>query len=222
MASDVCVMLLTAHRLEYAKTTLRGIHENLAYAGEIRLHIASDGDDSFYLSELNALCQSFGIEPTVSNSAGQGYGANYNQATQVVHQLPNVQYVLPLEDDWELVKPLDLTPLVDMLDSGHGCCRLGYIGWTSDLFAQFFSHAGMTYLEFMHWSNEPHVFAGHPRLETVEWERGVGAWPEGLQPGETELALTSIQAARRGVVWPIDLIKPCGDYFVHIGTEQSY
>jgi hypothetical protein len=220
---DVCVMLLTAHRLDYAKTTLAALFENLSYYGEIRLHIASDGDDTHYLAELVDICRSHGIEPTASNSAGDGYGTNYNEATQVVHQLPGVKYVLPLEDDWELTKPLDLTPLACMLDdTGHGCCRLGYIGWTEDLFGKFFGHDGMTYLELMHWSTEPHVFAGHPRLETVAWERTVGAWPEGLEPGQTELALTARKEARLGQVWPIDLIKPCGDYFVHIGTERSY
>jgi hypothetical protein len=71
-------------------------------------------------------------------------------------------------------------------------------------------------------SPEPHVFAGHPRLETVGYQRRVGEWPEGLLPGETEFSVAHYQWARMGVVWPMDLVKPSGDLFCHIGTIRSY
>jgi hypothetical protein len=221
---DVCIMLMTAHRLQYAVPTLKAVLDKMTYSeGDIKVHIASDGDDSAYLCALQKVCHVHEIEPTASNSAGNGYGANFNQATQVIHQLHDVEFVLPLEDDWELRQDLELTPLVHMLrDTEYGCCRLGYIGWTEDMFGRFFGHEGMTYLELMHWSPEPHIFAGHPRLEKVSWEIRVGAWPEGLEPGQTELGLTARKEARIGQVWPIDLIKPMGDFFCHIGEERSY
>ena len=70
-------------------------------------------------------------------------------------------------------------------------------------------------------SPEPHVFAGHPRLELAEWERYVGPWPEGLAAGPTEFEVAHRREARMGVAWPIDLIKPTGDAFVHIGTVPT-
>ena len=70
-------------------------------------------------------------------------------------------------------------------------------------------------------SPERHVFTGGPRLETVTFERDIGIWPENLQQGKTEMEVASRAEARAGVVWPMDLVKPNGDLFVHIGAAKA-
>lgn len=221
----LAVVLLTYNRLEYAQTTLVSTLANLKTGEELFLHIASDGDSEDYLSNLRGLAEHY-LEPdhiTVSNVNRLGYGASYNAATQVVHSLPNVEFVLPLEDDWDLRRTLDIEPILQVLrDRVFGCVRMGYIGYTQQLRCSFVSHTNYHWLALDSESPEPHVFAGHPRIETVAWQRSVGPWPQGLQPGQTEWEVAHRKEARQQVAWPISLIKPEGDAFVHIGAERSW
>lgn len=221
------ICLLTYNRPEYAERTLRSTLDNVSYDGPLSVHIADDGtEDDNYIPRLKEIAGGYEFVRGVgsSNSLRGGYGANYNAAMQSVHQWS--RYVLPLEDDWELRGHLDLTELARMLDQDEafGCIRLGYIGFTQELRGQFVYHEAMhkMYLLFDPTTPEPHVFAGHPRLETVEWERAVGPWPEGRDPGDTEFMVAHRKAARRGVLWPLDLVKPSGGLFCHIGTVRSY
>lgn len=218
-------MLLTAHRYEYARRTLEKLAENYRYDGPVRVHIGDDGSGAEYVQGLVEVAErAFGPEVPVtrSDSGGRGYGANYNMATQQLHQLAG--YVLPLEDDWELIRPFEFGRVIDFLEQRHdiGMVRLGYIGFTQPLRGEFLGGAGLLWLRLDPESEEPHVFAGHPRIERVAWSRTVGPWPEDLQPGATEFAVAHIPAAREGVVWPVDLVHPWGDCFAHIGTLRSY
>lgn len=218
------ICLLTFNRPEYAEKTLRSTLMNIRFDGIINVHVADDGTpDSLEYRQwlLDIASPMVNGKLSSTDSERGGYGKNYNLAMQAIHN--DSDYILPLEDDWKLTRELDLNELVDVLDVGEfGCVRLGYIGYTQSLRGEF------KWINNKHWlvldpdSPEPHVFAGHPRLETVVWERTVGPWPEGLKPGETEFSVAHRKAARQGVAWPIDLVKPSGDLFAHIGTIRSY
>lgn len=217
----ITIVLLTYKRLDYALVTLDSTLRNAHYGGDLEVHIASDGDNDDYLDALKAVCLPYGIVPTSSNSQRGGYGRNYNLATQLVHI--HTDYVLPLEDDWELTRELDLNVYVDALEElKAGCIRMGYIGFTQPLRGEFQFAVGRQWLRLDPSSPEPHVFAGHPRLETVGFERSVGPWPEGLEPGATEFAVAHIAESRQGVIWPVQEINTRGDMFVHIGAERSW
>lgn len=220
----LAIVLLTYNRLDYAKRTLQTTLTNLKTTEELHVHIASDGDTEEYLQELVGLAKNHCAEKvTASNVRQLGYGASYNAATQVVHNLNGAEFVMPLEDDWELRSVLDVDPILQVLrDRVFGCVRMGYIGYTQQLRASFVSHAGHHWLALDPDSPEPHVFAGHPRIETVAWQRRVGPWPEGLQPGQTEWEVAHRREAREMVAWPVSMIKPDGDAFVHIGAERSW
>lgn len=220
--SNVCIMLLTYDRFDYAHKTLRSTLDHVRTRGELWVHIASDGDTDEYINLLAAVPESYGLYCSRSNSQRLGYGCNYNYATQVVHGQASA--VLVLEDDWELTRDLDLDVYLQALDDlpNVGCIRMGYLGYTQPLRGELASAVGRHWLLLDPESPEPHVFAGHPRLETVEWQRRVGPWPEGLEPGQTEFAVAHIPEARQGVVWPIQEVKPYGDLFVHIGARRSW
>lgn len=228
MATKLCIMLLTYNRAEYARETLLSTLENLEHDGDLYVHVADDGSPGdHYIDDLVAIALDYGITQdriTTSNSQHQGYGANYNAATQVVHMVVgDTGLVLPLEDDWRLERKLDTGPLIRLLEVAPdiGCVRLGYLGCTQELWARYDAPGGVPIWRFNPDTPEPHVFAGHPRLERVSWERGVGPWSEGLDPGSTEFEVAHRPAARRGVVWP-GFVAPWGDLFSHIGTVRSY
>lgn len=222
----LCILLLTYNRLEYARVTLTSTLRNLKTVEPVHVHIASDGDTPQYIQELVEIAQELlDSNDRVSTSVVQreGYGSNYNYALQTVHNLEGCEYVLPLEDDWELVREFNVDPILGVLhDRIFGCVRMGYIGYTQQLKCSFVSHGGYHWLSFDESSSEPHVFAGHPRLETVAWQRSVGPWTEGLLPGQTEWEVAHRESSRRGVCWPISLITPEGNMFQHIGTIRSY
>lgn len=224
------ICLFTYNRLEYAKRTLESTLENISYTrGPVHVHIADDGSPGNYVDELMDIAEKWAGEyeaVTATNAMRNGYGASYNLATQAVHSWST--YMLPLEDDWQLLRHLDLDELT--LDLDHfavepygACIRLGYMGWTRRLAASF-QEAPSTrkYLFLDPSSPEPHIFAGGPRIETVSYERHVGPWPEGLNPGDTELAVATRRESREIVLWPLDLIKTWGDLYAHIGTIRSY
>lgn len=221
----LAVVLLTYNRLEYAKRTLRSALDHLHTSHPIVVHLASDGDDDNYIDELRRIAGGYvEVEGVcVTNSEREGYGANVNLAMQVYHQ--HSRWALVLEDDWELTRDLHIDPLLSVLDNAPsiGCIRLGYCGFTQDLYSKIEIWNGQYFLVFDKDSPEPHVFAGHPRVVAVAWEKEVGPWPVGLQPGMTEFVVsTKYENARKRVAWPIEIVPLAGGLFGHIGTVRSY
>lgn len=223
----LALVLLTyggsAARREYAYTTLHSTLDNLRFSGPIHVHIADDGSPAEHRSVLTEIAGGYAnvSRITVSNSERGGYGRNYNLATQELHQV--VDIALVLEDDWTLTRELALDPIVEALaDERIGCVRMGYLGFTRpELRGRAVHLAGGTYFLIDSDNEEPHIFAGHPRLETVEWERSVGPWPEGLPPGTTEFEVCHLPAARASVAWPMHMIPSEGGLFAHVGSVPS-
>jgi hypothetical protein len=167
--------------------------------------------------------------PSVTNSERRGYGANYNAATLVTHEF---DYILPLEDDWELVRELDVDTMIAWLEGAargpstyegqtFNSVRMGYLGSIQPVSGTVVHGPGGSMLHLNPDSPELHIFSGHPRIDTRTYQRQVGFWPEGETPGETEIAVSFRKEARQGILWPMDWIKTTGDLFVHIGAVKA-
>lgn len=221
------ILLLTYEdgKRNTAERTLRAVLDGITYSGELRVHIADDGSVPGHVDGLCALAGGYAhVQAVGSTNAGRrGYGASYNLATQQIHEPNNV--VLVLEDDWVLTRPLDLDPLVQTITVGGPgieCVRLGYLGFTQELRGQVVNTLAGKMILFDAESPEPHVAAGHPRLETSAWERRVGPWAEGIAPGATEFDWCQRPAARHGIAWPLDLgpaSMRADSLFAHIGSH---
>lgn len=215
----LCVLLLTYNREKYAEMTLRAVLDNLLWSGTLNVHIADDGSPAGYIDRLRSIAGGYGsVEHVgVSCSDRRGYGANYNLATQHIHD--TTDFILPLEDDWVLTSRLDCDTLVSAFEEPRiGCVRLGYLGATQELYAELVRVGGAAYWLLDPGSAEPHVFAGHPRFETVSWEREQGPWVEGLDPNRTEFEVA--YHVRSGIAWPTWLSVD-GGLFAHIGSERA-
>lgn len=220
---------VSAHRWVCATKTLVSVLTNLKTSMPVHVHIAHDDSPIEHVMYLVDMVRHFGLQnPSVSNSHRRGYGANYNAATLHTHEF---EYILPLEDDWELIRPLELDTFVSWLD-GTGAraydegrkfnsIRLGYLGSTQPIRCTVVHGIGGSMLELDPTSHELHVFSGHPRLDTKDYQRAVGFWPEGNTPGETEIQVSRRQTAREGILWPMDWVKTTGDLFRHIGDIKS-
>lgn len=219
-SAKLCILFLTYNRMQYADQCLRAVIKNVRWDGDLHIHIADDGSPADYRDALHKIAGGYSkvCSAGVSNSERRGYGANYNLSTQHIHDWSD--YVLVVEDDWRLDRSLDCTKLVLGFGDGRiGCIRLGYLGSTQRLSAELIRVGGRAYWLLDPDSPEPHVWAGHPRLETVAWQREQGCWPEGLDPNMTEFV--AARWFRRGVAWPTWLDVDGDTYFTHIGTERA-
>lgn len=216
-------------RAVYARKTLESVLENVSVGefNQLHVHIADDGSDPQHVRELVEIAKRFGYDDvSITNSERRGYGGSYNLATQALHGDYDIMF--PVEDDWQLLRPLNLEPLANAIENSNGelrCIRLGYLGFTSELRGKLIYHANQMFLLFDPNSPEHHVFAGHPRLETVAYEREVGPWNENTRAGDVEWDVTHRWPARVGVAWPLDMAIPAGqvagNLFGHIGTVQT-
>lgn len=217
----IVACLLTYDRLDYAKKTIESFYKHVV--PKPHLHIADDGSSDAYRARLVAVAKSAGAPGiTLTNSERGGYGRNVNLASQVTHDL--AEYVFMLEDDWQLLRPLDLTEYVADMEAVDelNCVRMGYLSWTQPMWGQLACGPHHKYILLDGNSPEPHVFAGHPRLERVSYQREVGPWPEGLDPNQTEFTVAHWHEARHGVAWPLGLDAREGyGMFSHIGTERA-
>lgn len=233
MSTLYLVLLTYAASLEsprslYAETTLFSTLNNLKTSASLKVHIADDGSDPAHVARLIDVCQHFKIEPTLTNAKRFGYGASYNLASQVTHR--DGEYFLMLEDDWQLTREFNIDPLITALEDGKeesalGCIRLGYIGWTQSLEGSIRKFNNQSFLVFSPDSSEPHVWAGHPRLESLWFQKRLGPWPEGIDAGSTEFVVAQRDKSRMGVGWPLDMnINASQDYcnlYAHIGAVQA-
>ena len=225
---EVCIVLLTyapsvgSARMAYAQETLSKTLKALSYSGPLSLHIADDGSPDEHIRELLKIAKRPRkprlVRITTSNAMRNGYGASYNLASQVVHE--HAEVILPLEDDWVPSHDFSIDGYVQaLMDHALRSIRLGYIGFTAPLRGTLIEHGGIVYLNFDEHSEEKHVAAGHPRLETRDYERAVGPWDEGIDPGSTELSWCTRHEARIGVGWP--MMAPRWGVFEHIGSVQA-
>lgn len=211
-----------------AQQTLMAALSLITYSGDLAVHIADDGSIDGHVDALREGAGGFDhvVAVGATNVSRRGYGASYNAMTQAVHEAAQYGVVLVLEDDWVLSRPLDLDPLVLTLLMGEetriAAVRLGYVGFTQRLQGEFVHTPGGIMVLIDPESDEPHVAAGHPRLETVRYQRAVGPWTEGLAPGATEVDWCTRPEARQGVAWPLDLgpaSMRSDSLFAHIGSH---
>lgn len=219
----VAIVILTYDRMDNAAPTLRGALDNLRYPIPFQVHIADDGSPQSYRDTLHQIAGGYPDSVvrsiTVSNAERLGYGKSYNLSSQAVHDYNYA--VLVLEDDWLLDRDLDLAPLVLTLQSGLArCIRLGYLSVTNRLMGEVVDSPCGKLLSLDPSSPDQYVWTGGARLETVSFQQSVGDWPEGISPGQVELAVCGRPEARAGVAWPMDLAHPTAGLFLHTGSNS--
>lgn len=241
----LAIHLITAGRLDYARVTLTSTLVNLNHDGPLHIHVSDDSDPDDYVNTLLDIARTLRPDAglSVSRVNARSYGANYNAGTQYTHAVAD--RVLVLEDDWRCERPLNTAPIMAMLAcEGHQSrdefawavpppdhlrarsVRLGYLGLQWPITAHVFKVNETLWLMLDPDSMEQCIPAGHPRIETVDYQRDVGLWNETVNPGMTELDWVQRPAARMGVTWPLSLVSlsnsVTGDMYSHIGESRSY
>lgn len=222
------IILTTYARTDYATATIDGIltnalYENKPAAGNAGVvwFVVDDGSDTAHLDAVRQRLD--GQNVAYFHSQRRGYGANVNDAWLRSWELSSVH--LLIEDDWQLRTPLDLTPYVRLLEyqTHMGMVRLGHMPVGLSLESK--GHDGRMYLKVL--PATQYYFSGNPHLKHRRFAEQYGWYPEGLNPGETELSYdwqcrekTMKRKDLPEIWWPLEI----GDrhLFGHIGAEKSY
>jgi len=208
----IVVILLTWQRTAYALRTIVAAKRYLTYDGPLLWYVADDGSDAAHVAAV------LGHVGDGWHSERRGYGGNANAAWDQASAVSPLS--LWLEDDWELRRPLDLTPYAALLARDDvGMVRLGYIDPAMLGPAQNGCHP----LPRAWADTSFYAFTGHPSLRHVRYRQAYGDYPVGLGPGDTELAYA--YQYRVGpedgprIVWPAGY--PTGGLFGHIGEIKT-
>lgn len=212
----ITVILQTYKRTEYALATIAAAQELLHYQGDLRWYVADDGSPAeHWFSVMNAMRTG-----TEFHSVRRGYGGNANAAWDAAKS----DLTFWLEDDFMLNVPLDLTPhAYALMDSEElGMIRLGYI--YDERLEPAREFAGRRYHTLpRYWPDTSfYTFTGHPSLRHSRYRAAYGNYPEGLGPGDTELAYAfQYQQADSGplIVWPEGMA--CEGTWAHIGAIKT-
>lgn len=214
----ITVILQTYKRTEYALRTIAAARELLHYGGPLYWYIADDGSPA---EHVTAVRDALGEQFAGWHSARRGYGANANYAWFRTEQLGRL--ALFLEDDFMLTQPLDLTPhayaLMDC--EALGMVRLGYIDGERLESARDFCGRSYHTLPRAWPDTSFYAFTGHPSLRHTRYRQAYGDYPEGLAPGDTELAYAYQYRVGEGplIVWPEGY--PANGSFAHIGAIKT-
>jgi len=238
----LAIVLLTYMRTQEALRTILGICGNLSYPKEKRgWFIADDGTPGDHFDILVAYLQEhdekvvYGHSKRFSPNTGEGW----NKAIGIAFQFSD--YVLVMEDDWELsgnfdmnpdnhpgkvqVNPyldkgiLDIKPYIEMLSEREdvGMVRLGGLAVGNDV--EIVGHNGHHYLKYL--KSKPYAYSGNPHLRHARFQERYGGFSiEALRPGELE---TEFDWRFRNMdgpdIWrPADI--PAWGIFHHIGKDS--
>ncbi len=209
----IVAMLVTYKRTEVAVRTVRGVMEHLQYP-RLEWHVADDGSDP---AHLQAIAEAIGDTPVSwSNAARGGVGRSMNLG--MAECLRRADYILWLEDDWELQAPFDLRPCVQALatEPSIGMVRLGYI--SPGIRGCLVGIAGRLY--WMLDKGPTYTFTGHASLRHRRFCEAYGPYREGLAPGATELYMCGTFNNRQGPAVVVPAWTGEWGPFGHIGAES--
>lgn len=213
----VTIVICTYKRPKIIRETLSSIFTGLIYPpSRLRWHIADDGTGGSYVEDIakyihnnaqGALLPEVTIRATITDR--RGWGANVNKALKAV----TTDYVYFTEDDYAMLRPLDLRPSVVAMETVPviGMMRYGIAGhaFTCDLneysidgrgwdisFQENSSNRGYSgkgkfnvWIIRRHLSTGPfsnYQYSNRPHLKHRKFHETYGYYAEGLSLGKTE------------------------------------
>lgn len=226
---NLAICMVTYKRTAEALKTIRSTLKNIGYPQElIGFYLADDGSDDKHHTALLKELTKQGVrilgehnerfreddEETKFNC-----GKGWNKGLGICHQFSD--FVLWLEDDWIMEKPLDLVPYVQLLqereDVGLISFRILSVG--ADVHTK--GHMGEVYLDYL--KTTQYAYSGNPNLRHARFTKKYGWFAEDRSPGLIELAMDdSFRTREDGIsIWRPVSISIWGGWS-HIGTEKTW
>lgn len=224
------IVMVSYKRTEMALRTLRSTSQNLIYPKELRgFYLGDDGSNQKdFLKLLECLGENqenvLGYhnerlrKPEHKDTFFAGLG--WNKALGIAYQ--NSDFVLFLEDDWELEQPFDIVPYVKLLQENE---RVGIVSFRilsvgNDVHTV--GHGGQVYLKYLRTTQ--YSYSGNPHLRHARFVRYYGWFDETVNPGGIELKQDDkyrLDVEDGPEIWRPVTVDPWGAWH-HIGQEKSW
>lgn len=227
MNPAVGIVLTTYNRQAMAEVTVQALIDNLKY-DNLQWCLVDDGSSPSYVQHLAGMISGTGSSPVVYDSARRGVGHGMNYGMRHFFER-GTDFILMMEDDWRLSKPLDLAPYVEVISKTHySFIRFGYLA--AGLLGYTVGQDDTGVPGKMFWRLEPNQhtyrYTGHPSLRHRRFNDkhlgGCGMFDEGLTPGMTELSMCG-KVNKYGPN-PSNILIPCEagqwGFFEHIGADS--
>lgn len=222
--------LVTFKRRDVALRTIQSTCQNLVYPKElISWFVGDDGStQKDFIAIKNAIAEqghfaAYSHNERIRNKGQEDTyfsGLGWNKTLGLCHQ--NSDFVLWLEDDWELDRPLDLVSYVKLLqereDIGMVSFRILSVG--NDVHTV--GHDGIHYLQYQRTTQ--YSYSGNPQLRHARFTKHYGWFSEDVNPGGIELAQDDryrLDVNDGPFIWRPAAIDPWGAW-KHIGNEKSW
>jgi GT2 family glycosyltransferase len=222
---NLSCVIVTYKRTELALRTIQGLGNYLAYPKDkVYIYVADDGSPREHVDAILKEVSENGFnvlgyhnQKFVPGTTFSGKG--WNQGLGMAHQ--KSPFVLWLEDDWELRRPLALSPYLRMLHDQEnvGMVRLGHLAIGSEV--DIVSYSGIHYLNYKR--TTPYAYSGNPHIRHVRFSDACGLFKEDCTPGEIELDYDQRFRHNPSIpqIWrPADIAG--WGIFGHIGTEKTW
>ena len=219
------IVLLTCERTELALRTIRGIKQNLIYPEKLIKWFV--GDDGSSYAHSNALIQEIvSLGMTLADYHNEKFmpgthfaGKTWNRALGLAHQASD--YVLLLEDDWELMRPIIVEPYIQLLSEREdvGMVRVSHLAVGSKV--EIVGHNGIHYLNYLRGTS--YAYVGNPSIRHGRFTKALGFFAEDKSPGEIELDYDARfqENLEAPAIWrPADI--PAWGIFGHTGTQKTW
>ncbi len=223
---NLAICMVTYNRTNEALKTIRSTLKNLDYPKElIGFYLADDGSDKKHhdalLKELKKQDIRILGEHNERFREDESYncGKGWNKGLGIAHQFSD--FVLWLEDDWNLEKPLDLVPYVRILEEREDVGLITFRILSVGADVHTVGHNGNVYLDYQ--KTTQYAYSGNPYLRHARFTRHVGWFAEDRSPGLIELDMDDkFRTGPDGVaIWrPVDISIWGG--WSHIGTLKTW
>ena len=223
-APNICIVLLTYLRTEFAVRTIQGVCDNLDYPKELRTwYVADDGSPSEHIGAIFKTLEDNGesLYRYHNDKYRKGTpfcGIGWNRALEFAHM--HSDYVLWLEDDWVLQESLDIRPWVRMLKEREdvGIVRMSGLATGNDV--RIVAHNGVHYLQYLRKSKM--AYSGNPLIRHVRFKNKYGLFDTKRSPGAMEISYDEAFRAQDGPdIWRPASINAWG-VWGHIGRERTW
>ncbi len=190
---DVMVGIPAYNRPDTVRTTVEKLIINLTYEGNVKIVVSEDGDISKTKEALAGVIGNnsvgfYGIDACVNElvvveGPGRGLGANLNRLLRYAQAGQPDEFIMNMDDDHWLEKPLDITPHVKhlMRDENAGWIRfygIGHHEYVADLIGRYW---------YVRWDSPTlYIPSFRPHLKHIRFHDHFGDYPEGRSLGATE------------------------------------
>lgn len=229
----IAILFLAYRRADLSVRTINSTCKNLIYPKEnIRFYLCDDGspkeehqvvldclkdNGQHVLGEHNERIRAKGQEETFFA------GKSYNLGLGICHQATD--FVLVLENDWELDEPLDLVPHVKLLQEREDVGAVTFRILSAGADVHTVGHNGRMYLNYLRTTQ--YAFSGNPYIRHARFTKRYGWFAEDRNPGLMELQQDDMYRLATGTdaesprIWRPAEISVWGAW-KHIGQEKSW